>query len=50
MLAALAVVAREAAMWAGAGNTISIGGDVGQSIAGNQTNTGPMSFSVGKRK
>ena len=32
-----------------AGATISIGGDVGQSIAGDQTNTGPISFSVGKR-
>jgi len=29
---------------------VQVGGDVGQSIAGNQTNTGPMSFSVGKRK
>ena len=33
-----------------AGNTVSIAGDVGQSIAGDQTNTSPVSFSVGKRK
>lgn len=31
-----------------AGNTVSIGGDVGQSIAGDQRNAGPVSFSVGK--
>ncbi len=33
----------------GKGNSVTIGGDVGQSIAGDQTNTGPISFSVGKR-
>lgn len=33
-----------------AGNTVSIGGDVGQSIAGDQSNTGQVSFNVGKRK
>lgn len=32
------------------GNTVTIGGDVGQSIAGDQSNTGPVSFSVGKHK
>ena len=33
------------------GNTVHIVGDVGQSIAGDQTNTAPVSFSVGgKRK
>lgn len=33
------------------GNTVNIGGDVGQAIAGDQTNTAPVSFSVGgKRK
>ena len=32
-------------------NTVTIGGDVGQAIAGDQTNTAPVSFSVGgKRK
>ncbi|GKS83234.1 helix-turn-helix domain-containing protein [Acidovorax sp. SUPP1855] len=32
------------------GNTVKIGGDVGQSIAGDQSNSGGVSFSVGKRK
>jgi len=33
----------------GQGNSVTIGGDVGQSVAGNQTTTGSVSFSVGKR-
>lgn len=32
-----------------AGNKVTIGGDVGQAIAGDQTNTGSVSFAVGKR-
>ncbi len=50
---AVASLASEQAPKAGAdqraGATISIGGDVGQSVAGDQTNTGSISFSVGKR-
>lgn len=33
-----------------AGNTVTIGGDVGQAIAGDQTNTAPVTFSVGKSR
>lgn len=33
-----------------AGNAVTIGGDVGQSVAGDQNNAGPMSFKVGKNK
>ena len=32
------------------GNTVNIGGDVGQQVNGDQTITAPVSFSVGKRK
>ena len=33
------------------GNTVTIGGDVGQAVAGDQNNAAPVSFSVGgKRK
>lgn len=32
-----------------AGNTVTIGGDVGQSIAGDQVNHAPVSFTVGKK-
>ena len=36
---------------AGKGNSITIGGDVGQAVAGDQNNAAPVSFSVGgKRK
>ena len=32
------------------GNTVNIGGDVGQAIAGDQTNTARVSFSVGGKR
>ena len=45
-----AMAARSGAPSSG-GNTVNIGGDVGQAIAGDQTNTARVSFSVGgKRK
>ena len=34
----------------GGSNIVTIGGDVGQSIAGDQTNTAPVSFTVGRKK
>lgn len=35
---------------AGGGHSVTIGGDVGQQVNGDQTVTAPVSFSVGKRK
>ena len=32
------------------GNTVTIGGDVGQQVNGDQTVTAPMSFSVGRKR
>lgn len=34
----------------GQGNTVTIGGDVGQSVAGDQHNAGAVSFKVGGKK
>ncbi len=47
-LESVAAMAARSAGPAGGGNTVNIGGDVGQSISGHQTITGPVSFSVGK--
>lgn len=47
-LESVAAMAARSAGPASGGNTVNIGGDVGQSISGNQTITGPVSFSVGK--
>ena len=33
---------------ASGGNTVTIGGDVGQQVAGDQSVTAPMKFNVGK--
>ena len=51
MLAALAVVEKVGTMLVGGNNTVTIGGDVGQQVNGDQTVTAPMTFNVGgKRK
>ena len=50
-MAALAAAAEVGAMLVGVSNTITIGGDVGQQVNGDQTVTAPMTFNVGgKRK
>lgn len=50
-LQAVAALARRAGSTStGQGHTVTIGGDVGQSIAGDQSNSGGVSFSVGKRR
>ena len=50
-LESVAAMAARSSAPGSSGNTVTIGGDVGQAIAGDQTNTAPVSFSVGgKRK
>ena len=48
-LAALAAAAEVGAMLVGVSNTITIGGDVGQQVNGDQTVTAPMTFNVGSK-
>ncbi len=47
-LQAVAALAKRTAATSKTGNTVTIGGDIGQSVAGDQTVAGPMTFSVGK--
>ena len=50
-LESVAAMAARSSAPGSSGNTVTISGDVGQAIAGDQTNTAPVSFSVGgKRK
>lgn len=50
-LQSVAFLAARSGARAGVGNTVTIGGDVGQQVNGDQTVTAPMTFSVGgKRK
>ena len=35
---------------ASGGNTVTIGGDVGQQVAGDQSVTAPMKFNVGSKR
>ncbi len=49
-LESVAALAARSPATSSTGNTVTIGGDVGQSIAGDQTNTAHVTFNVGKRK
>lgn len=48
MVSLLAIRSLPLAEAPSSGNTVTIGGDVGQQVNGDQTVTGPMTFNVGK--
>lgn len=47
-LESVAAMAARSSGRAAAGNTVTVGGDVGQQVNGDQTVTAPMTFNVGK--
>lgn len=47
---AVADLAKRTSATTKSGNAVTIGGDVGQSVAGDQTANAPMTFSVGGKK